>query len=128
MATSTVEQIACCAPGGGRVLSVAQADDLGRVLKAIADPTRLRLLSMIAAADGGELCACDMPEPLGVKQPTVSHHLKVMTEAGILSREKRGVWAHYRVVPDVVASLTAVLMSIADPEAAIADHAARRVS
>lgn len=120
MTTSTMEQIACCAPGAGRVLGERQADDLARILKVLSDPSRLRLLSMIAAADGGELCACDMPEPLGVKQPTVSHHLKIMTEAGMLTRERRGAWAHYRVVPEVIESLTSVLMSIADPATTIA--------
>ncbi|WGD38527.1 metalloregulator ArsR/SmtB family transcription factor [Lysinibacter sp. HNR] len=117
MVISTVEQITCCAPGAERVLNTTQADDLGRILKVISDPTRLRLLSMIAAADGGELCACDMPKPLGIKQPTVSHHLKIMTDSGILAREKRGVWAHYRVIPEVIDSLAFVLTSIAHPNA-----------
>lgn len=112
MSTSTAEQIACCAPPSGQAMSADQANDLGRVLKVMSDPVRLRLLSMIAQAERGELCACDLPEPLGVKQPTISHHLKVMTQAGILAREKRGVWAHYSVVPDVIPSLAAALLSI----------------
>ena len=75
---------------------------------AVADPARLRLLSLIAAQPGGQ-CACDLVEPLGKSQPTVSHHLKVLYEAGLVDREKRGTWVWYRVVPDRLAALRAAL-------------------
>ena len=80
-------------------LDANAADTLARQLKAIADPARLRLVSIIAAQNGAEVCNCDLTEPLGLGQPTVSHHLKVLVDAGILSRVKRGTWAFYRVVP-----------------------------
>lgn len=91
---------ACCEPLLGAALTEAEAEDLAAAFKVIADPARLRLLSMIAATPSGELCACDVVAPLGRSQPTVSHHLSVLTEAGLLSREKRGKWAWYRIVPD----------------------------
>ena len=75
-------------------LTAAQAADLARTLKALADPTRLRLVSMVAAHDGGEACVCDLTEPLGLTQPTVSHHLKILVDAGIFTRDKRGVWVY----------------------------------
>ncbi len=80
-------------------LSATAASELARTLKAIADPARLRLLSMIAAHDGAEACVCDLTEPLGLSQPTVSHHLKVLVDAGLLTRDKRGVWAYFTLVP-----------------------------
>ena len=76
-----------------------QAADLARILKALADPTRLRLVSMVAAHEGGEACVCDLTEPLGLTQPTISHHLKILVDAGIFTRDKRGVWAYYALVP-----------------------------
>jgi ArsR family transcriptional regulator len=78
-------------------------------LKAIADPARLRLLSMVAAHEGGEACVCDLTEPLGLSQPTVSHHLKVLVEGGLLTRDKRGVWAYYALVPGALDALAGVL-------------------
>lgn len=92
-------------------MSAAAAVDLARTLKAIADPARLRLLSMVAAHDGGEACVCDLTEPLGLSQPTVSHHLKILVDAGLLTREKRGVWAYFTIVPGALDSLAAVLTS-----------------
>ncbi|WEG08888.1 metalloregulator ArsR/SmtB family transcription factor [Microbacterium horticulturae] len=80
-------------------LSTADAEQLAATLKALADPTRLRLLSIVAASEGQEACVCDLTEPSGVSQPTVSHHLKVLTDAGFLSRSKRGTWAYYRLEP-----------------------------
>ena len=77
--------------------------------KVLADPARLRLLSMVAAAESGEACACDLVAPVGRSQPTVSHHLSMLVDAGLLSREKRGRWAWYRVVPERLASLQAAL-------------------
>ncbi len=90
---------ACCAPITRDVISEDNAASLARGLKALADPTRLRLLSMISAHDDGEACVCDLTEPLGLSQPTVSHHLKILTDAGFLSRSKRGTWAYFRIIP-----------------------------
>ena len=97
----------CCPPLFGETLSFTDATDLAVKLKAIADPSRLRLLHLIAA--NGDACACDLTGPLGLSQPTVSHHLKVLTEAGFLEREKRGKWAHYRVKEDTMDELVGAL-------------------
>jgi ArsR family transcriptional regulator len=84
---------------------------LARSLRAIADPARLRLISMVAAHDGAEACVCDLTEPLGLSQPTVSHHLKVLVDAGILTRDKRGIWAYYALVPGALDSLGKLLVT-----------------
>lgn len=90
---------ACCAPITREVISHDNAESLAHSLKALADPARVRLLSMIAAHEDGEACVCDLTEPLGLSQPTVSHHLKILTDAGFLSRTKRATWAYFRIVP-----------------------------
>lgn len=98
----------CCEPVTREPLNTRRAEALANVLKAIADPTRLRLLSLVGAHDGGEACVCELTEPVGLSQPTVSHHLKVLVDAGLLTRDKRGVWAYYAIVPgalDVLADL-----------------------
>ena len=100
---------ACCAPLLREPITAAQAADLARKMKALADPTRLRLVSMVAAHDGGEACVCDLTEPLGLTQPTISHHLKILVDAGIFTRDKRGVWAYYSLVPAALDALAAVL-------------------
>jgi len=99
----------CCAPVTTAPLSPADADQLARTLKAIAEPTRLRLLSLIAAHDNGEACVCDLTDPVGLSQPTVSHHLRVLVAAGLLAREKRGVWSYYILVPEALGALAGVL-------------------
>ena len=99
----------CCAPLLREPITAGQAADLARLLKALADPTRLRLVSMVAAHEDGEACVCDLTEPLGLTQPTVSHHLKILVEAGIFTRDKRGVWAYYALVPSAMDALSAVL-------------------
>ncbi|WP_101832859.1 ArsR/SmtB family transcription factor [Frankia canadensis] len=99
---------ACCTPLAAAPLSAPEAEQLAAVLKAIAVPARLRLLSMIYGRDGGEACVCELTEPLGLTQPTVSHHLKVLVDAGLISRDKRGVWAYYRPVPGALAALGAL--------------------
>jgi ArsR family transcriptional regulator len=96
---------ACCAPLTASALGEDDATRLAGALKAVADPTRLRLLSLIASSPDGEVCVCDLTAPLGLTQPTISHHLKVMTGAGLLEREKRGVWAYYRIVPEALSNL-----------------------
>lgn len=102
----------CCEPVLGGVLSEAEAEDLAAAFKVLADPARLRLLSLIAAAESEEMCACDLIEPIGRSQPTVSHHLSVLTDAGLLTREKRGKWAWYRVVPERLANLRDALAPV----------------
>src|SRR4051812_26013365 len=104
---------ACCAPLVRSPLSAEDAATLAATLKAIADPARLRLLSLVAAHEGGEACVCDLTEPLGLSQPTVSHHLKVLVDAGLLAREKRGVWAYFTLVPGALDSLAATLATTA---------------
>lgn len=106
-----VVDVACCAPLTREPISAQAATVLAHTLKAIADPARLRLLSMIASHEGGEACVCDLIEPLGLSQPTVSHHLKILVDAGLLTRDKRGVWAYYTLVPGALDSLAAVLRS-----------------
>ncbi|MBL7618430.1 helix-turn-helix transcriptional regulator [Frankia sp. AgB1.8] len=88
----------CCSPVTGGVLDVDTAERLAHVFKALGDPTRVRLLSMIAAADGGEACICDLTEPVALSQPTVSHHMKILADAHLITREQRGKWAYYRIV------------------------------
>jgi ArsR family transcriptional regulator, arsenate/arsenite/antimonite-responsive transcriptional repressor len=100
---------ACCAPLLREPITPAQAGDLARMLKALADPVRLRLVSMVAAHESGEACVCDLTAPLGLTQPTVSHHLKILVEAGIFTRRKRGVWAFYALVEEAMDALSAVL-------------------
>jgi ArsR family transcriptional regulator len=100
---------ACCVPLLREPISADQAASLARTLKALADPARLRLVSMVAAHEGGEACVCDLTEPLGLTQPTVSHHLKILVDAGIFTRDKRGVWAYYALVPSVLDALSSVL-------------------
>jgi ArsR family transcriptional regulator len=95
----------CCAPIVGEVISTDQAEALAASLKAVADPTRLRLISLVAAHDGGEACVCDLTEPVGLSQPTVSHHLKILVDTGILTREQRGKWAYYAIRPDTLQAL-----------------------
>src|SRR5215475_9711333 len=87
----------------------ADAARLAAVLKALADPARLRLLSLIQSSPDGEACVCDLTAPLGLSQPTVSHHLRILTEAGLLERDKRGVWAFYRLVPSAIAAIAELL-------------------
>lgn len=81
-------------------LTQNEAEQLAAAFRAIADPTRLRLISLLASSPGGEACVCDLVEPLGLSQPTVSHHLKLLYEAGLLTRDKRGLWVYYRLVPE----------------------------
>ena len=99
---------ACCPTGLDVPLERETAEDLARLLKAVADPARLQLLSLIKASDAGEACVCDLTEPLGLSQPTVSHHLKVLTEAGLITRERRGTWAWFTVAPERIAEIAAV--------------------
>ncbi|WFE39344.1 metalloregulator ArsR/SmtB family transcription factor [Micromonospora sp. WMMD998] len=96
-------------PLTGEPIKRADAERLAGVLKAFADPARLRLISLIQSAPQGEASVSDLTAPLGLSQPTVSHHLRILTEAGLLEREKRGVWAYYRVVPASIAAIADLL-------------------
>jgi ArsR family transcriptional regulator len=87
----------------------ATAEDLARLLKAVADPARLQLLALVRSSESGESCVCDLTAPLGLSQPTVSHHLKVLTDAGLLTRERRGTWAWYTLVPERLAEISAAM-------------------
>lgn len=102
---------ACCEPLTVEPLSAEHAEDLAKTLKAIADPARLRLISIVAASPDQEACVCDLTEPIGLSQPTVSHHLKVLAEAGFLTRSKRGSWAYYRLVPGSLDALSRLLVT-----------------
>ena len=93
---------ACCTPVTGGVLALDEAERIAHTFKALGDPTRVRLLSLIAASEGGEACICDLTEPVGLSQPTVSHHMKQLVDAGLAVREQRGRWAYYRVVDDAL--------------------------
>lgn len=95
----------CCEPVLVEPIGSDDADQLAAGFKVLADPVRLRLLSLIASSPRGEMCACDLVEPVGRSQPTVSHHLSILADAGLLSREQRGKWAWFRVVPERVAVL-----------------------
>ncbi len=106
----------CCPPLTCTVLDEQQATAMAARLKALADPVRLRLVSLLACSDTGELCACDLPDLLDRKQPTVSHHLKILTEAGLVAREQRGKWAWFRLVPDGLAELRIALGGVADTD------------
>lgn len=99
------ELAACCRPVAGEMMEPLAAERLAAVLKALAEPTRLRLLSLVAARAGGEACVCEMTAPVGLSQPTVSHHLKILVDAGLLQREQRGKWAYYRLVPGALDAL-----------------------
>jgi ArsR family transcriptional regulator len=100
----------CCTVTGG-ALSSDQAEAMARVFKALSDPTRVRLLSLIAASDDGEACICDLMDPVGLSQPTVSHHMSKLVDAGLATREQRGRWAYYRVVPEALESSARGLLS-----------------
>ena len=100
---------ACCAPLTESALTAGQAEELALRLKALADPTRLRIVSMLLAGKDGEACTCELTEPLGLSQPTVSHHIKKLVQAGLVTGERRGTWHYYRVVPDALTDLAGVI-------------------
>lgn len=106
-AVATFDSAICCPSVVAAPLSEADAEDLANVFAALADPVRLRLLSLIAEA--GEVCSCDLLEPLGKSQPTVSHHTKALADAGLICGEKQGRWVWWSLVPERVAALRAAL-------------------
>jgi len=97
----------CCAPLQAAPLAEDEASELARVFAALADPVRLRLMSLVAAAE--EVCSCDLEGPLGKSQPTISHHTKALADAGLITGEKRGRWMFWRIVPERLAALRAAL-------------------
>jgi ArsR family transcriptional regulator len=99
----------CCTPLTSAPLSTEQAEELAVRLKAVADPARLRLLSIMLASEGMQACTCDLTEPLGLSQPTVTHHLQKLAAAGLVTGERRGTWTYYRVVPEALSGLAAVM-------------------
>ena len=104
----------CCPPLSAEPLSAEQAELVAPQLKALADPVRLRLMSLVASHPGGEACVCDLNEAFDLTQPTISHHLKVLHEAGLLDRDKRGVWVYYRARTQALTSL-GTLIGTASP-------------
>jgi ArsR family transcriptional regulator len=104
-----VESVACCSPVLSEPLSAETAQGISPLLKALADPVRLRLLSLVAAHEGGEACVCDLNEAFDLSQPTISHHLKVLHEVGLLDRTKRGTWVYYAVRRAALADVAALL-------------------
>lgn len=100
---------ACCSPLTGGVLDTAAAEQLASVFKALGDPARVKLVSLIAAAEDGEACICDLTEPLGLSQPTVSHHMKLLVDSGLVGRDQRGKWAYYRVNTEALDRIAAAV-------------------
>ncbi|MBP2372038.1 ArsR/SmtB family transcription factor [Pseudonocardia parietis] len=100
----------CWSPLVGQPISPEHASEVSRVFKALGDPVRLRLLSLISSHAGGEACVCDLTEVFDLSGPTISHHLKVLREAELITGERRGTWIHYRVVPQRLASLADLLI------------------
>ena len=99
----------CCAPLTREPLAPSEATDLAPLFKALGDPVRLRLLSLIACHDGGEACVCELTDTFDLSAPTISHHLKVLREAGLITSQRRGTWIYYRISPEVIARVSAIL-------------------
>ena len=116
-ALSATALAACCSPVTSGVISDEAAETLAHLFKALADPTRVKLLSLIAAADEREACVCDLTAPVALAQPTVSHHLKILVDAGLLAREQRGKWAYFSIVPGMLDSLAGSLAGTTAPSA-----------
>ena len=108
----TVEQTSCCATPDGTGVDPAEADRIAQVFKALGDPTRVRLLSLIAAGEGGEACICDLTDPVGLSQGTVSHHMKLLANAGLVTREQRGRWAYFTIADGALEAAAASLRAL----------------
>ncbi len=100
--TAPADSAACCTIVADGAITAPDAERLARVFKALGDATRVRLVSIIAASETGEMCICDLTDPVGLSQPTVSHHMRLLTEAGLVEREQRGKWAYFRVVDNAL--------------------------
>ena len=110
--------VGCCAPLAREPLTGDQAVELARVFKALGDPVRLRLLSLIASHEGGEACVCDLSDVFELTGPTISHHLKVLREAGLITGDRRGTWIYYRVQPEALRLASTVLTPVTETAAA----------
>jgi ArsR family transcriptional regulator len=104
-----VQTVACCSPLAREPLSEKEAVQVAPLLKALADPVRLRLMSLVASHEGGEACVCDLNDAFELSQPTISHHLKILHEVGLLDREKRGVWVYYRARTEALQNLAILI-------------------
>jgi ArsR family transcriptional regulator, arsenate/arsenite/antimonite-responsive transcriptional repressor len=111
MELTPVQTVACCTPMTREPMKAEQAAKVAALLKALADPVRMQLLSLVASHEGGEACVCDLNEAFDLSQPTISHHLKVLHQAGLLERNKRGVWVYYRVQDEVLDALGKLISS-----------------
>jgi ArsR family transcriptional regulator len=109
MLAELTDAVGCCSPLAREPLSAAQATELAKVFKAMGDPVRLRLLSLIASHEGGEACVCDLTGVFDLTGPTISHHLKVLREAGLIAGERRGTWVYYRVLPDALRQVSSLV-------------------
>jgi ArsR family transcriptional regulator, arsenate/arsenite/antimonite-responsive transcriptional repressor len=107
VSSATLDSVACCAPLAALVLTDQEAEATAELFKSLADPARVRIVNLLATA-GEPVCACNLNEPVGLAQPTVSHHLKKLVEAGLLEREQRGKWAYFSLKRDAVEKLAAV--------------------
>ena len=103
------DSAACCSPLSAQPLTMDQAEQVAPLLKALADPVRLRLMSLVASHQGGEACVCDLNDAFDLSQPTISHHMKVLHDAGLVDRDKRGVWVYYRARPQALAAIGALI-------------------
>jgi ArsR family transcriptional regulator len=112
---SMSDEFACCTPLAREPLSADQAAQVAPMLKALADPVRLRLMSMVMSREGAEACACELLPAFELSQPTISHHLKVLHESGLVERDKRGVWVYYRARPEAIAALGSLFDSTLAP-------------
>jgi len=110
--TLASDPLACCTPLAREPMTEDQAQQVAPLLKALADPVRLRLMSMVLSHAGGEACVCDLTPAFELSQPTISHHLKVLHEAGLLDREKRGVWVYYQARPEAMTALMSLFASV----------------
>ena len=112
VASQAATGVACCPPLGTRALDADQAETAAAMFKALGDPVRLRIFSLIASAPDGELCVCDIVD-VGVSQPTVSHHLRKLREAGLVTSRRDATWVHYRVAPGVLTGMAGLLQPVA---------------
>ena len=106
--TLTLDPVDCCAPLNAKVLSDEAAEATAELFKALSDPARLRIVNLLATSDGEPVCVCHLIEPLGLSQPTVSHHMKRLLDAGLVEREQRGKWAYFSLKGDAFDTLASV--------------------
>jgi ArsR family transcriptional regulator len=99
------DSAACCSPMSAQPLTMSQAEQVAPLMKALGDPVRLRLMSLVASHKGGEACVCDLNDAFDLSQPTISHHMKVLYEVGLVDRDKRGVWVYYRARPQALGAI-----------------------